>query len=140
MRTARVAQDHKALAHKQADELLCQRALDSTKQARERLATELTAKLVGQLQPNVERESKQYVEKFLDLEREREATSLQTLSTTTLDKLGVIETDLQLRHEREARSDTEGMGKLMEAMGVLTAKVEELQRQLATSPASGVAR
>jgi hypothetical protein len=135
-----VAQDHKALAHKQADELLCQRALDSTKQARERVATELTAKLVGQLQPNVERESKQYVEKFLDLEREREATSLQTLSTTTLDKLGVIETDLQLRHEREARSDTEGMGKLMEAMGVLTAKVEELQRQLATSPASGVAR
>ena len=115
-------------------------SLDSTKQARERLATELTAKLVGQLQPNVERESKQYVEKFLDLEREREATSLQTLSTTTLDKLGVIETDLQLRHEREARSDTEGMGKLMEAMGVLTAKVEELQRQLATSPASGVAR
>ena len=92
------------------------------------------------VRPNVERESKQYVEKFLDLEREREATSLQTLSTTTLDKLGVIETDLQLRHEREARSDTEGMGKLMEAMGVLTAKVEELQRQLATSPASGVAR
>ena len=98
--------EDKALAHKQADELLCQRALDSTKQARERVATELTAKLVGQLQPNVERESKQYVEKFLDLEREREATSLQTLSTTTLDKLGVIETDLQLRHEREARSDT----------------------------------
>jgi len=76
----------------------------------------------GVLLPSVERESKQYVEKFLEEEKVRQEHAVESLAQQSLDKIGKLEADGQLRREHEKAVDDQFMK--------LNVKLDKLEQEL----------